>query len=108
MPVSLIKSAAVDQTFAAIVADIPDHDTSTATDRFTCEYCGGKIEASAPMWFNVTRQADGTPLLDIYGVGAESASVSCEDCGRDADTEIYRAISNAMCPADNYLSGMVL
>ncbi|WP_328953654.1 hypothetical protein [Kitasatospora purpeofusca] len=102
MPVDLIKAAALPQQFTAIVAD---YDTA-ASDEYPCAYCGGKLEAAAPLWFNVRRGPDGTPVLDVYGVGIESSTVSCAECGREASIEMDRKITTAMGPWDDALSGM--
>ncbi|MFD0400142.1 hypothetical protein ACFVHI_18930 [Kitasatospora sp. NPDC127121] len=105
MPVDLFKTTTVDQSFAAIVADVPDLDIA-ADDEFACEDCGGKLEAAAPLWFNVRRRPDGTPVLDVYSVGIESSTVSCDDCGRAAGVRLHRLITDAMCPFNAALRGM--
>ncbi|KOV10162.1 hypothetical protein ADK60_38605 [Streptomyces sp. XY431] len=102
MPVDLIKSTAVAQQFTEIVAD---YDRA-ATDEFPCVYCGGRLEAAAPLWFNVRRGPGGTPVLDVYGVGVESSTVSCAECGRGASIEMDRLITDAICPWDGALTGM--
>ncbi|WP_405007525.1 hypothetical protein [Kitasatospora purpeofusca] len=94
------------EQFAALVADLPDLDVPATDDEFPCVYCGGKLEASAPLWFNVHRRPDGTATVDVYGVGVEASTVSCADCGRDASIEQDRLITDAMCPFDAALTGM--
>ncbi|WP_327065955.1 hypothetical protein [Kitasatospora sp. NBC_01302] len=96
----------VNETFTALVADLPDPEISASEDEFACEDCGGLIEAAAPLWFNITRRADGTPALDVYGVGIEAATISCADCGRDAGDHLNRLITDAMCPIDAALTGL--
>lgn len=94
------------EQFAAIVADLPDHEVSAADDEFACEECGGTLEAAAPLWFNVFRRPDGTPGVEVYGVGVEASTVSCADCGRDAGAHLDQLITDAMCPFDAALKGM--
>lgn len=94
------------EQFAALVADLPDHEVTAADDQFACEECGGTLEAAAPLWFNVRRGPGGAPVLDVYGVGVEASTVSCADCGRDAGETLDRLITDAMCPFDGALKGM--
>ncbi|MFB7947052.1 hypothetical protein ACFC6L_19290 [Kitasatospora phosalacinea] len=106
MPVDLIKSAAVAQQFAAIVTDVPDPEITASEDEFACEECGGTLEASAPLWFEVYRRPDGTPGVYVYGVGVESSTVSCKECNRDAGHLLHQLVTDAMCPFDAVLKDM--
>ena len=42
-----------------------------------CDYCGGKLEASAPLWIDWTD--GGVPY--VFGIGSDSLEVFCKDCG---------------------------
>ncbi|MGW2539373.1 hypothetical protein ACWC5I_00495 [Kitasatospora sp. NPDC001574] len=106
MPVDLIKSAAVAQQFTAIVADVPDHEVTADHDEFGCEDCGGVLESAAPLWFEIYRRPDGAPGVYVYGVGIESSTVSCKECGRAAGDHVARLVTGAMEPWDAALKGL--
>ncbi|WP_441248960.1 hypothetical protein [Kitasatospora sp. McL0602] len=76
-------------------------------DMYRCE-CGGRIEAAARLWFNVTKGADGQPTLEIYGVAYEDCTVSCDGCGKDAPADLDLAITDAVVATDADLTGMEL
>ncbi|MFJ5233978.1 hypothetical protein ACIQBJ_29255 [Kitasatospora sp. NPDC088391] len=96
------------EQFAEIVAEFPNPEVTATTDEFGCEFCGGKLEAAAPLWFNVSRREDGSPYLDVYGVGVEASTVSCADCGQAAGEYLDRLITDAMCPFDSALTGITV
>ncbi|MFC8717594.1 hypothetical protein [Kitasatospora sp. NPDC057198] len=91
--------------FAAIVADFPDPEVTASEDEFGCEFCGGVLEAAAPLWFEIYRRPDGTPGVYVYGVGVESSTVSCKECGQAAGDHLDRLITSAMAPFDAALTG---
>ncbi|MFF2745648.1 hypothetical protein ACFVVA_08895 [Kitasatospora sp. NPDC058048] len=70
----------------------------TDDDRFQCLYCGGTLEASAPLCFVVRCLPDGTATADLSGLELELelSTVRCADCGRDASKEQDRIITDAM------------
>ncbi|MFJ5924803.1 hypothetical protein ACIQF6_19595 [Kitasatospora sp. NPDC092948] len=94
-----------DAAFAAIVADLPAVEVAASTEEFGCEFCGGKLEATAPLWFNVYRRADGTPGVDVRGVGIEAFTVSCQFCDQNAGDHLAMLIVDAMAPFDEALKG---
>ncbi|MFF4815064.1 hypothetical protein ACFY2K_10805 [Kitasatospora sp. NPDC001309] len=71
-------------------------------DLFECEYCGGRIEAYAPLWARIRRRPDGTPALEALGAWSEDARVSCADC--DMPSEYDQLISDAMRPVWSAIS----
>ncbi|MFF2544727.1 hypothetical protein ACFVUY_19420 [Kitasatospora sp. NPDC058063] len=77
----------------------------TDGDRFQCLYCGGTLEASAPLCFVVRRLPDGTATADLSGLELELSTVRCADCGRDASNEQDRIITDAMRPFTQALTG---
>ncbi|MFE2104428.1 hypothetical protein ACFXAF_00935 [Kitasatospora sp. NPDC059463] len=94
------------EQFAAIVADLPDHEVTASADEFGCEDCGGVLESAAPLWFEIYRRPDGTPGVYVYGVGIEGSTVSCKECGRAAGDHVARLVTDAMVPWDAALKGL--